>query len=151
MNLFVGITCVIVGTIIGKLLSEKFKKRKIFYNDFYSFNQRMINEVSFKQTPLQKIISLEDSTFYYYLEELIFNKNDEIYVSFLNSDENTFLKEYAQNIGVSDTYSQLVYLKSIDTQILNKMNCCIEDDKKYRKLYVKLGFLFGLIALVVIL
>ena len=94
MNLFVGITCVIVGTIIGNHLSEKFKKRKIFYNDFYSFNQRMINEVSFKQTPLQKIISLEDSTFYYYLEELIFNKNDEIYVSFLNSDENSFLKEY---------------------------------------------------------
>ncbi len=152
MKLLIGVVGVILCTFIGKILSEKYLKRKNFYSEFYNFNQKMKSEISFKQSTIKNIIDkLDNETFRCYLDEAVLMHNENLYVSFLSDEENDFLKEYVKNIGVFDKDSQLLYLNSVDSQIQILYKNSFDDEKKYRKLYVKLGFLFGLIFLVIVL
>ena len=41
MNIFLGVLSIILGTFMGKKLSEKFSKRKTFFDDFSNFNQNL--------------------------------------------------------------------------------------------------------------
>ena len=74
-----------------------------------------------------------------------------MYIVFLNDDENAFLKEYVSYIGRGDNISQMNYLLTCDESIKKLCNSTYEEEKRYRKLYIKLGFLFGLVILVVLL
>lgn len=150
--MLIGVMGVIFCTIIGKILSEKYIKRKNFYCDFYNFNQKMKSEISFKQSSIKSIIEkLNNQTFRAYLNQTVILGDDDLSVSFLNNEENDFLKEYVNNIGIFDKDSQLLYLNSVDSQIKTLYKNSFDEEKKYRKLYVKLGFLFGLIFLVIVL
>lgn len=150
--MLIGVMGVIFCTIIGKILSEKYIKRKNFYCDFYNFNQKMKSEISFKQSSIKSIIEkLNNQTFKAYLNQTVILGDDDLSVSFLNNEENDFLKEYVNNIGIFDKDSQLLYLNSVDSQIKTLYKNSFDEEKKYRKLYVKLGFLFGLIFLVIVL
>ncbi len=152
MKMLIGVMGVIFCTIIGKILSEKYIKRKNFYCDFYNFNQKMKSEISFKQSSIKSIIEkLNNQTFRAYLNQTVILGDDDLSVSFLNNEENDFLKEYVNNIGIFDKDSQLLYLNSVDSQIKTLYKNSFDEEKKYRKLYVKLGFLFGLIFLVIVL
>lgn len=152
MKMLIGVMGVIFCTIIGKILSEKYIKRKNFYCDFYNFNQKMKSEITFKQSSIKSIIEkLNNQTFRAYLNQTVIMGDDDLSVSFLNNEENDFLKEYVNNIGIFDKDSQLLYLNSVDSQIKTLYKNSFDEEKKYRKLYVKLGFLFGLIFLVIVL
>ena len=152
MKILIGILCVIVCTIIGKMLSEKFQKRKDFFSELNNLNQRLKSEITFKQSILKDIVdNLNNETLKSYLVERVFNKNDGINVVFLTNDENDFLNDYASNLGVFDKNSQLSFLTSVDAQIQTYYKTSREEEQKYRKLYIKLGFLFGLIIMVVVL
>lgn len=152
MKILIGILCVIICTFIGKILSEKYQKRKEFFSELNNLNQKLKSEISFKQSSLKDIVdSLSNATLKSYLIEYVFNKNESINVVFLSNDENDFLKDYSKNLGVFDKNSQLSFLSSVDSQIYTYYKSGREEERKYRKLYIKLGFLFGLIILVVIL
>ena len=152
MNILIGILCVIVCSLIGKILSEKFQKRKDFFSELSNLNQKLKSEITFKQSSLRDIIdNLNNETLKSYLVECVFNKNYSINVVFLSNDENDFIKDYASNLGVFDRNSQLSFLTSVDAQIQTYYKTSREEEQKYRKLYIKLGFLFGLIIMVVVL
>ena len=152
MNILIGILCVIVCSLIGKILSEKFQKRKDFFSELNNLNQKLKSEITFKQSSLRDIIdNLNNETLKSYLVECVFNKNQTINVVFLSNDENDFIRDYAANLGVFDRNSQLSFLTSVDAQIQTYYKTSREEEQKYRKLYIKLGFLFGLIIMVVVL
>lgn len=152
MNIFIGVLSVILGTTLGTILSNKYVKRKKFFFDLKNFNNKFKAEVAFSQKSLKEIISLEqDSVFLNFLFNSIINNNKNLSISFLNASENEFIREYTLMIGGSDKYSQLSYLSSCDERINHFCKLAEDDEKRYRKLYIKLGFLFGLIILVVLL
>ena len=61
------------------------------------------------------------------------------------------LNKYFKIIGSGDKDTQIEYLNAVSAQLSNKCVICEEEEKKYRSLYVKLGFLIGLIALIILL
>ena len=155
MNIFFGVLALILCTAVGYFLGTKYKERKVFFETFNSFNQRLKNEVSFSQKPLSEIIqgfNAETNVFY----EIIKNKdkNNEFItkkVSFLDEEEKKTVMEYAETIGKTDKTTQEDYLKSIDGFLSEKINKTSEDYKKYKNLHVKIGFLLGLMVLVALL
>lgn len=149
-----GILGLIVSTYIGYIYSKKYTDRKKFYKDFFYFNKNFYNQVSFSQNSLIKVIREKDDNSYFntLLKEIIINNNENIKLSdnLLKEDED-FFKEYVYNIGKSDYNTQKKYLSEMDSIILKKMTEAEENEKKYKKVYLKLGITIGLIILIILI
>lgn len=150
MRFLLGVICLILCLFVGYILSQKFSCKRMFYSDFKNFNERLITEVSFSQKTISQLIINNDNDFY----NLVSNKisgREYVIPRYLKREEYEFLNDYFSNIGKSDKYTQMLYLNSVKNQIDNCFNKSKEDEKKYKTLYVKMGFLIGLIILVVLL
>jgi len=78
-------------------------------------------------------------------KNLLFNKG------YLTNDEKKNLFQYVETVCKGDNNLQIAYLKSVNEHIETKRSNAVEEELKYKKLYIKLGFLMGLIVLVVFL
>ena len=81
----------------------------------------------------------------------VLESNFDVKITYLTVQEKNFVFEYFAKIGKLDKDTQLEYLKSVSSIILEKQQYSISDEKKYKALYVKLSFLIGLILLIVVL
>ena len=153
MNIYIGLLLLIICTFSGYRLSVKYSDRRIFFTDFYSFNEKMINEVSFSQNSLLSLIENESKLnrdFGKLIFEII-NTKEKNCVKYLKDEEIEMISGYINKLGKSDRESQITYLSS-EKKIIDEMRvAAINEEKKYAKLYVKLGFLFGLIVFVVLI
>lgn len=154
MKIVLGIIGLIVSTYIGYYFSKKYIERKKFYKDFFYFNKNLYNQVSYSQNSLVKITReiKEESNFYTMLKEIIVDKKENVNFSFklLQEDEELF-NSYVSNLGKSDYETQKKYLSEMDSVILKKLTEAEEDEKKYKNIYLKLGFAIGLIILIILI
>ncbi len=154
MKIILGIIIMILCVVIGYFYSKKYQERKKYFEDFKNFNGRVKNEVNFSQTSLISIVKSisTDTAFNSYVHGYFIDKNDSIdKLKFFNEHERTFVSDYMKNIGQGDKNSQSQFLESSEKQIEKYLDDAIEEDKKYRPLCIKLGFLFGLIILIILL
>ena len=70
--------------------------------------------------------------------------------SYLTEDEKKYLADYFGMIGRSDAASQRTFLSAARAELAEKKKSAEEAYKKYFALYLKLGFLAGLILVVLI-
>lgn len=155
MKIFLGILVIIFSTFIGYILSKKYTKLKNFYCNFDNFNKMLKTEIAFSQKTLKEIIDEKYSinndflnNFKLYLEN---KENFCLNINYLSSDEKAFLLEYFENIGKTEKGSQLEFLKKAEERLSTFYKNAIELDKKYKTLYIKLGFLIGLIIFILII
>ena len=71
--------------------------------------------------------------------------------SFLKKEEKQVLIDYFQMLGKGDSVSQKNYFLSIKEQLKKMQTESAENCKKYGDLYIKIGFLSGLLILILIL
>lgn len=153
MNIFFGVLALIFCTYLGYRTSLKYVKRKNFFNDFAEFNKKLKNEVLFLQNTLVKITDKIDdgNDFNTCIKEYVKNKKYGFELNYLSADEKEFFDKYLGIIGKGDKTSQLQYLNSVDEKISALYVSASSEEKKFKTLYVKLGFLIGLMALVLLL
>ena len=133
---------------VGYLLAGKYKQRKKFFYELDLFNARMINEVSYTKMPLSAVIEKYpfSGDFGKLLEEKKKNGSvtGDFEIAYLSGDEKNLM------VGRSDSGSQREYLNSARAET-EKLRA--ESEKEYKRrfnLYVRLGFLFGLILAVLL-
>lgn len=162
MNLYkiiLGVIAVIICTFTGVKLSEKYKLRKDFYSKLLNFNRLFLEEVSFSKNTLPKIIEkISDKEPFGRFAKEYFNflvnngdSNEYKYLWFLSSEELSSLKNYFSALGKTDAKTQVDFLKSKDEKLKETLKLSEIDEKKYRTLYLKMGFFTGLLILVLIL
>ena len=137
-------------------MSTKYSEKRKFYNSFSSFNKRLLYEVSFTKLSLVKILKnygTENDDFICVLKEKYLSNKESspIKYKYLTDDENSYFSQYIENIGLGDSVSQSLYLTGVGKYLDNQLNAAIENEKKYKSLYIKLGFLSGLIVFVILL
>lgn len=152
MKLVLGIILVCLSTLIGYILGGKYSFRKQFYADFYNFNNKLKQEISFRQATLTALLKECNSTDFYcalknYIEKNQFNFEK----TYLQKDEIEYFYNYLKILGTSDKNSQVDFLDEINMSVLEKQKQSAVEEKKYKALYLKLGFLFGLILFVLVL
>ena len=152
MNIFIGILCTIISTFLGYYFAEKYILRKKFYNDFYYFNKNLYNQISFNKKTIIDIIQekKENSYFNNVLKSYFIEKNFLLNKHF-TVDENEFVLEYLSNIGASDYNTQKKYITEIEGLIKEKKQLSEVEEKKYKKVYIKLGFTIGVIIFIILL
>ena len=158
-----GIAIVAFTSFCGYLLTKKYRRRKLFFTQFYEFNERFLNEIAYYRRPLAEFVSN-----YAYRGE--FNELLERYVEktsgrngsfdlvsdnttfdFLKQDEKRAICDYFSMLGKGDSNSQKNYFSSVKDTIGKFRKEAEDTNKRYGDLYIKLGFLCGLLILILII
>lgn len=152
LKIILLILLVALCTFGGYVLTKKYRQKKQFYYELFLFNDRFITEVTFRKRPLTEFCKSFDysNDFSNMIDGFLIKKNYKIGLEYLSDDEKSFVEDYFKMLGKSDSKSQTAYLTEIKKEIDNKKALSEADLKKYSDLYIKLGFLFGLIALILL-
>jgi hypothetical protein len=154
VNLILGICVLIISTYFGTCFSKKYTERKVFYNDFNEFNNSVKNEINYSQNTIMTILSKnnEQKSDFYITTKSFFDKGDISFEKkYISKDEKNFFIDYLKTIGNGDRITQTKFVESASEQLKDKLKSAENDEKKYKKTYIKLGFLIGLISLIILL
>ncbi len=165
IKFFLGILIVLFTSFCGYIVARKYRQRKFFFQQFYLFNERFINEISYYRRPLEEFVSLYSykGEFQVFLREY-FNSIRELdgnlkirelldfnEYSFLNQEERGVVTDYFLMLGKGDSLSQKTFFSSTKAVLEKLKNESEVQCKKYGDLYIKIGFLCGLLILILII
>ena len=162
-KVIIGICIICFTTFCGYALTKKYRQRKSFFWQLKELNERYLHEIAYYKRPLKEFLRaypyvgefalcLED--FWETLENGARERGEEreeIELDFLTADEKTFLRDYFSMLGRGDSLSQKNFFSAMQVTVANYKNKSEEEEKRYGDLYIKLGFLFGLAVLVLII
>ena len=149
-----GLILIILSFTISRELSKKYRNKRVFFSDFYSFNQQIITEVSFSNNTLPSILKTIDdkSDFNNFIKDFFANGTvDNSLPLYLNEKERKFIVFYLSNIGKSDSNSQKRYFEDSKNQIVDYLNESKENESKYTPLYLKMGVLIGFLLFIIVI
>ena len=158
-----GVIIVLFTSFCGYLFANKYRERKLFLQQFKEFNERFLCEVAYYRRPIKAFVASYEykgefdrllKIFFQFLEDgqvkaraLDFKTE----FPFLNEGERRTLEDYFLMIGRGDSSSQKAYFSSIKERLSALSINAEKDCKKYGDLYIKLGFLCGLLILILML
>ena len=160
IKFFLGVAIVAFTSFCGHLFAKKYRSRMLFFQQFYTFNERFLSEIAYYRRPIKDFISLHsyEGEFDECLREIFTVKQENLPISGMlaKSDNYTFLKEedrktaedYFSMLGKGDSASQKAYFSSMKESLLTLRKEAEADAKRYGDLYVKIGFLCGLLILI---
>lgn len=163
IKFMLGIAVVAFTTYCGRFLAKKYRQRRQFFRQLNEFNQRFLAEISYYKRPIKQFIlaytyqtefndllqsvllSLEETGGV----ENVFHPKDSY--SFLKKEEKNALENYFSMLGKGDSDSQKGYFSTMKERVDSWDSLAEKECKRYGDLYVKLGFLFGLLVLILII
>lgn len=159
-KLLVGIALVVFCGFCGYVLSKKYRMRKDFYRQLYSFNRSFLSEISFSRRPIEAWIEKTrftgefDCTVKSFITALK-NGDSELNTlscpDFLTADEKNFLREYFFSLGRGDSAGQKGYFTAAEKTLGAQKDGAEKDATRYGDLYVKMGVLLGLTLLILLI
>lgn len=140
----------ILTAAIGYIFSLKYRQTKDFWDKFEFWHKKIKAEIAFSQKSLPEILSgnEQNDVFLIAANEYLTEKKIKVNLAFLSKEEVAFLHKYLQNLGKTDKSSQVDLLNSFEPELENFLRIADGNNKKYRQVLVKLGFLFGLIVFI---
>ena len=168
IKFMLGVVIVAFSSLCGYILAKKYRQRKEFFFQFYEFNERFLSEITYYRRPLKDFIGnytyknefkevLEDFIVYseeQKTEEGALFLQESLYLSrysFLKTDERQALTDYFFMLGKGDSHSQKSYFSSVKEYLKKQRDETETVCKKYGNLYVEMGFLCGLLLLILII
>ena len=158
IKFFLGIAIVAFTSFCGYLLAKKYRKRMLFLQQFYTFNERFLSEISYYRRPVKEFIALYSyqgefndlliEVFAEREENFFFAKTDEY--GFLKEEDKKTAEDYFFMLGKGDSASQKGYFSSIKDRLISLRSEAEIEAKRYGDLYIKIGFLCGLLILILI-
>ena len=162
-----GIAIIAFTSFTGYVLAKKYRQRKEFFAQWQEFNERFLAEISYYRRPLNDFLSKyvykgEFQEILYSFSVLIRKEGQRKQTmlqnalslseySFLKNEERQRVEDYFLMLGKGDSVSQKAYFSSVRDLLKKLQNESKEQSKKYGDLYIKLGFLLGLLILILII
>lgn len=159
-----GVAIVAFTSFCGYVLTKKYRRRKLFFTQLREFNERFLNEISYYRRPIAEFSSkyVYKGEFNEFLQDFFsalgkkqtpFVKEllDDPRYDFLTNEEKGVLDDYFQMLGKGDSASQKAYFSSVKERLAKLQTEADGAYKRYGDLYVKLGFLCGLLILILII
>ena len=154
MRVFAGIVLLAVCVVIGFFYSQKYTVRKKEFEFLKTFNSRVKSEVAFSKSSLVSLVKKIDDerAVANYVREFFLRKNDRLEgLGVLKKEEKEFLSDYVKKLGQGDVSAQKDFLSEAGVVIDGYLSECVRQEKQYGSLCLKVGFLFGLIILIILL
>lgn len=159
----VGIALVAFTTFCGYFLAKKYRQRKLFFMQLLEFNERYLSEIAYYRRPIKEFT--EKYTYKGEFDELLQdffrslqsgeslreNLLDSAKYAFLTIEEKRVVEDYFLMFGKGDSQSQKGYFSSVKSSLSKLQSEAETQCKRYGDLYIKLGFLCGLLLLILML
>lgn len=146
----------LLTALLGYLLSVRYGEKRDFWERFSFWHKKIKSEIVFSQNSLPEIFnkndtSSKDDLFLSVAKDYLINNKVGVKLNFLGKEEKEFIDKYFSNLGKTDKNSQLNLLNSLETELDKFVSDSDNKNKKYRPLYVKMGFLIGLIIFILVI
>jgi len=153
--LILGFT--VLGSLIGYRLYKKDKEKENYFSALKSLANSLICDIKFAKTEIGELIK----NFQNNNELFVLHKNQ--YLDGLNSGKIDFDKKWLKNeqyyvvsnffynLGRYDTETQIYQIEGAKEKINDYLMESAEKNKRFNKMKIKLGFMFGLAAGILIL
>lgn len=134
-------------------MSGKYRSAKKFYVAWEQFHQKFLTEAGYARRPLGEVIEpfKEQGVFGAFLTEYQKKHVWEGKIDFFGKEDNDFLREYFLYLGRTDFNAQKEYFDGATKKLAAGREKAEKDAARYTDLYVKLGFLLGLIVVILLL
>ncbi|HEY8423566.1 MAG TPA: stage III sporulation protein AB [Clostridia bacterium] len=153
------------GTYLGYKTSNRYKKREKLLNETVLFCDSLINDITYLQPALKDMLEQKSNNYYELKPALnafvkLLQNNAIVNIEVLKNnipkglfkdDEYPLFLGLLDILGKSDAQTQRGGIESVKHAFLIKQKTAMEESKKYGGLYLKLGFLGGLAAGIIIL
>ncbi len=153
MIVYILYICIVLFlTYLGYFLSGKYRSAKKFYVAWEKFHQCFLAEAGYTRRPLGAVLDQfkSEGVFGAFLSEYEKKHAWEGKIDFLGKEDNDFLREYFSFLGKSDYAAQKKYFDSVTGKLAGRREQSDKDAARYTDLYVKLGFLLGLIVVILL-
>ena len=156
MKIFILAFIPLITAFLGYVMSVKFVESRDFWERFAFWHKKIKSEIEFSQRSLLEIFNDGKSTdkndlFLSVAKDYVVNKKTDAELNFLCKEEREFLDKYFVDLGTMDRASQLNYLNSLEVELNKFVSASDIKNKKYRPLYVKMGFLIGLVVFILVI
>lgn len=139
-----------ITALIGYLLSLKFLNERNFWEDFYFWHKKIKSEINFTQKTIPELINAERRSVFSELLDGYLKTEKLSLPKFLSQEERNFVSDYVHTLGTTDKSSQLFFLNSVENKLSEFNDTHLLKYKKVGPLFIKLGFLFGVIIFILI-
>ena len=156
-----GVAIVAFMSFLGYLLAKKYRKRRDFFVQFTLFNERFLSEISYYRRPLSEFFRkyAYKGEFLTLLQNFfagIRNERQALWMElsdfdFLTSEQKAMTEDYFLMLGRGDSSSQKAYFSAQKETLIAIEKQAKNDSKRYGDLFVKIGFLCGLLILILII
>ena len=163
VKFLLGIAIVGFGSYCGYVFAKKYRKRKLFFAQLKEFNERFLSEVSYYRRPLGEFwakytykgeFQMFLQTFFAEIDELSQSEHRSMSFpdcEFLKSEDKALMEDYFKMLGKGDSASQKTYFSAAKERLAKVCTEAESEYKKYGDLYIKLGFLCGLLILILMI
>lgn len=153
MKTVIAASIPLILALIGYLVSARYSESSEFWECFLTWHKKIKSEITFSQRSLPEIFDYDSDKdlFLTVAKEYLSDKVIKTKLAFLSKDETAFLIKYLERLGTTDKNSQLDFLNSMENDLENFRKVAERKNKNVRPLFVKLGFLLGLIVFILII
>ncbi len=150
IKVLLAVLIVAFCSLLGYLAAAKYRARRKFYAQMASFNDKYLNELTYRRRPLGELIGeqLERGGDFYTLLE---DRKTEIKLQYLTEQERRECEEYLKMLGTGDSNSQKDYFSAKKQTLESKKGESEKAAKERGGLYLKLGLLSGLAFVILII
>lgn len=152
IKILLAVLIVAFGMGMGYFAAGKWRARKSFYVQACLFHERYLNELSYARKPLGAFLSEYSYTGDFEKLVRVFGKERNVKVGYryLTKEECVECETYFSMIGKGDALSQKGYFSAQTAPLAQKREASQKECKTRGELYVKLGLLAGLAAVILI-
>ena len=159
----VGIALIAFTTFCGHFLARKYRQRKQFFKELQTFNERFLSEIAYYRRPIKEFVAkytykgdFDELLHDYFAAMQTRDKTENGLLenpkyAFLRAEEKRVVEDYFLMLGKGDSTSQKGYFSSVKEPLSRLQKETETACKQYGDLYIKLGFLCGLLILILML
>lgn len=156
MKIIVGICAIVLSTLIGSNFSKRGRKRLSFFSALSDLNSDLLINLLYRRESAAKIIcegkySDEIKRAYESASRSNEAKFSENFLDYLDDDSKIYVYEYFRNVGKRDLKGEEEFLSYNAKKIQARLNEVENENKKYKNLGEKLGFMLGLTVFILII
>ncbi len=152
LKVFIGALLIVICVKIGKIKADSIKNEYLFFYDLRSFVKEYEQNLSFTKKDVKSFITLSyTSTELNELLKSYLNGVELVLPNYLSVKETADITAFFNNLGVSDTKTELLSVKNYYQIFNDYVLLKNEKYKKYYSVYLKIGFSVGIMLLVMVI
>ena len=151
LKLIIGIGAIVLAVKIAKDKSDVIKNEYLYFNGLVNFCDKVLSDLSFKKSKLEYLLTLEFNSKDLNLTLSTFKNEKIIFPAYLSKDEEYLIIDFLTSLGKSDVESQIKNVIAFKKEFIKISNEKYERYTKTNKLFVKLGFVSGLLIFILVI